>query len=156
MFINLKAALSDLLCLAEKLVRAPSDAASEVARAVSATERAICEELRLGRVSVASSGLGSQEEVDPEYQCPICLVSHCNPPCNRIISTTAAHEDEREQNAVEEGKEPVSRPSAAVLSRDRRRLLVGDSQVRISKRYSLHAGGNVPAFGAGVRPPLLR
>ena len=41
---------------------------------MSATERAICEELRLGRVSVASSGLGSQEDVDPEYQCPICLV----------------------------------------------------------------------------------
>ena len=42
---------------------------------MSATERAICEDLRLGRVSVASSGLGSQEEVDAEYQCPICLVS---------------------------------------------------------------------------------
>ncbi len=60
---------------AENLVRAASDAPSEVARAVSATERAICEELRLGKVSVASSGLGNQEEnVDPEYQCPICLV----------------------------------------------------------------------------------
>ena len=74
-----KAKLSDVFWPAEKLVRAPSDAAPEVARAVSATERAICEELRLGRVSVASSGLGSQEEVDPEYQCPICLVSHSGP-----------------------------------------------------------------------------
>ena len=56
-------------------MRAASDAPSEVARAVSATERAICEELRLSKVSVASSGLGNQEEnVDPEYQCPICLV----------------------------------------------------------------------------------
>ncbi|CAL5221648.1 g3875 [Coccomyxa viridis] len=63
----------------KNLVRAPSDAASEVARAVSATERAICEELRLGRVSVASSGLGSQEEVDPDYQCPICLEAMFRP-----------------------------------------------------------------------------
>lgn len=77
-----KAKLSEVLRPAENLVRAPSDAASEVARAVSATERAICEELRLGRVSVASSGLGSQEEVDPDYQCPICLVSYPSPPAN--------------------------------------------------------------------------
>ena len=67
-----------VVLLAENLVRAPSDAPSDVARAVSATERAICEELRLGRVSVASSGLGSQEDVDPEYQCPICLVRDGN------------------------------------------------------------------------------
>lgn len=50
---------------------------------MSATERAICENLRLGRVSVASSGLGSQDEVDPEYQCPICLVSCPDFPCSQ-------------------------------------------------------------------------
>ena len=61
--------------LAEKLVTAPSDATSEVARAVSATERAIRKELELSRISVASSGVGDQQEADPEYQCPICLVA---------------------------------------------------------------------------------
>ena len=30
--------------------------------------------LRLSRVSMASSGVASCEEVDPDYQCPICLV----------------------------------------------------------------------------------
>ena len=60
---------------AEKLVTAPSDATSEVARAVSATERAIRKELELSRISVASSGVGDQQEADPEYQCPICLVA---------------------------------------------------------------------------------
>ena len=67
--------MSMRLLLAEKLVTAPSDATSEVARAVSATERAIRKELELSRISVASSGVGDQQEADPEYQCPICLVA---------------------------------------------------------------------------------
>lgn len=56
-------------------MRAPSDAPTEVARAVSATEKAIVAGLRLNRVSIASSGIGEPDEVDSEYQCPICLVS---------------------------------------------------------------------------------
>ena len=71
--------LSVRLLLAEKLVTAPSDATSEVARAVSATERAIRKELELSRISVASSGVGDPQEADPEYQCPICLVASFSP-----------------------------------------------------------------------------
>lgn len=49
---------------------------SLVAQAVHANEAAMRKELELSRFSLASSGTGSTEEVevDPEYQCPICLV----------------------------------------------------------------------------------
>jgi hypothetical protein len=56
-------------------VHAPEGASAEVASAVSANEAAMREVLQLSRVSVASSALTSEEEVDPEYQCPICLVN---------------------------------------------------------------------------------
>ena len=51
-------------------------ASEEVAQAVHANEAAMREVLQLSRVSVASSGTGSNGEpdVDMEYQCPICLV----------------------------------------------------------------------------------
>ncbi|CAK0780442.1 hypothetical protein CVIRNUC_005055 [Coccomyxa viridis] len=71
--INSGSAVQHYAVSAKKLVTAPSDATSEVARAVSATERAIRKELELSRISVASSGVGDQQEADPEYQCPICL-----------------------------------------------------------------------------------
>ena len=78
--------LSMRLLPAEKLVTAPSDATSEVARAVSATERAIRKELELSRISVASSGVGDQQEADPEYQCPICLVASPSLPLSTLSS----------------------------------------------------------------------
>lgn len=41
---------------------------------MSLNEAAVREVLQLNRVSVASSGLSTDEEIDPDHQCPICLV----------------------------------------------------------------------------------
>ncbi len=51
-------------------------ASDAVVQAVHANEAAMREVLQLSRVSMASSGTGSNGEpdVDMEYQCPICLV----------------------------------------------------------------------------------
>lgn len=51
-------------------------ASNVVAQAVLANEAAMRKELQLSRFSMASSGTSSTEEmeIDPEYQCPICLV----------------------------------------------------------------------------------
>ncbi|BDA43089.1 probable E3 ubiquitin-protein ligase BAH1-like 1 at C-terminar half [Coccomyxa sp. Obi] len=52
-----------------------------VAQAVYANEAAMRKELQLSRFSMASSGTGSTEEmdIDPEYQCPICLEAMYQP-----------------------------------------------------------------------------
>lgn len=57
-----------------ELARGASDL---VAQAVHANEAAMRKDLQLSRVSMASSGTGSTEiDIDPEYQCPICLVRY--------------------------------------------------------------------------------
>ena len=44
------------------------------AAALAANESQLQDMLRLSCVSMASSGVGSCEEVDPEFMCPICMV----------------------------------------------------------------------------------
>ncbi|CAL8468915.1 g8456 [Coccomyxa elongata] len=56
-------------------------ASNVVAQAVLANEAAMRKELQLSRFSMTSSGTGGTEEmeIDPEYQCPICLEAMYKP-----------------------------------------------------------------------------
>jgi hypothetical protein len=51
------------------------------AAALAANESQLRDMLRLSRVSMASSGVDSCEDVDPELMCPICMVcaKHARP-----------------------------------------------------------------------------
>ncbi len=54
---------------------AAGPAAAERARAQAANEAAMRDVLELRHLSLASSGVGTgEEDVDPDYTCPICLV----------------------------------------------------------------------------------
>ena len=58
----------------------PQGAPPEVARAIQANEAAVREVLQLRHISLASSGVGdAEDEVDPDYLCPICLVRVLKP-----------------------------------------------------------------------------
>ena len=45
-----------------------------MAAALAANESSVADVLRLSRVSIASSGVASCEEVDADHMCPICMV----------------------------------------------------------------------------------
>ena len=155
-----KLCLSIRLLLAEKLVTAPSDATSEVARAVSATERAIRKELELSRISVASSGVGDQQEADPEYQCPICLVASL--PLHQPLHPLILKQNPLWTDLAEWGLK-----ACVIILSNRVSCQMGPSQVcwvlvscPLSWGAGLSgcsaAGGDVPAAGPGVRAQVLR
>ena len=54
--------------------RAPEGASEEVKKAFSANTAGINDVLELRHISIASSHM-ADDDVDPEYVCPICLVS---------------------------------------------------------------------------------